>query len=41
MHGFTGNYLKVKTNYDKSLVNKIIEVKLDILDDDGVFLFKP
>ena len=41
MHGFTGNYLKVKTRYDESMVNKIVEVKLDSLDDDGVFLFKP
>ena len=40
MHGFTGNYLKVKTRYDATLVNQIIEVKLDILDDKGVFHYK-
>jgi threonylcarbamoyladenosine tRNA methylthiotransferase MtaB len=41
MHGFTGNYLKVKTRYDGKLVNQIIEVELDVLDDKGVFHYKP
>ena len=37
MHGFTGNYLKVKTPFRTDLVNKIISVPLDKLDEDGVF----
>ncbi|MCK5339275.1 MAG: tRNA (N(6)-L-threonylcarbamoyladenosine(37)-C(2))-methylthiotransferase MtaB [Bacteroidales bacterium] len=37
MHGFTGNYLKVKTSFRADLVNKIISVPLNKLDDDGVF----
>ena len=40
MHGFTGNYLKVKSRYNESFVNQIVEVKLDTLDKDGVFLHK-
>ena len=39
MHGFTGNYLKVKTPYRADLVNKIISVPLSKLDDDGIFLY--
>ena len=39
MHGFTGNYLKVKTKYREDLVNEIISVPLDRLDEDGVFLY--
>jgi threonylcarbamoyladenosine tRNA methylthiotransferase MtaB len=38
MHGFTGNYLKVKTAYDKELVNKIVEVRLERQDEEGVFI---
>lgn len=38
MHGFTGNYLKVKTIYKKELVNKIIEVRLERQDEEGVFI---
>ncbi len=41
MHGFTGNYLKVKTPYDEKLINQIIPVKLDKLDKDGTFLYTP
>jgi threonylcarbamoyladenosine tRNA methylthiotransferase MtaB len=41
MHGFTGNYLKVKTKYDASLINQIVEVELDVLTDDLVFHYKP
>ncbi|MBE9484776.1 MAG: tRNA (N(6)-L-threonylcarbamoyladenosine(37)-C(2))-methylthiotransferase MtaB [Bacteroidetes bacterium] len=39
MHGFTGNYLKVKTKYRKDLVNRIVSVKLDELDEEGIFLY--
>ncbi len=34
MHGFTENYIKVKTAYDPSLINQIINVKLNEIDDD-------
>lgn len=39
MHGFSGNYLKVKTAYREDFVNEIISVKMDILDSDGSFLY--
>ena len=35
MHGFSENYIKVKTPFKPELVNTIVKVKLDILDDDG------
>ncbi|NQT76148.1 MAG: tRNA (N(6)-L-threonylcarbamoyladenosine(37)-C(2))-methylthiotransferase MtaB [Bacteroidetes bacterium] len=38
MHGFTGNYIKVKTPYKKELVNEIIEVRLERRDGEGVFI---
>ncbi|MCK5079850.1 MAG: tRNA (N(6)-L-threonylcarbamoyladenosine(37)-C(2))-methylthiotransferase MtaB, partial [Bacteroidales bacterium] len=41
MHGFTGNYLKVKTPFRADLVNEIISVPLDKLDEDGIFLYSP
>ncbi len=41
MHGFTENYIKVKTKYDPLLVNRIIELKLKQLDDDGCYLYHP
>jgi threonylcarbamoyladenosine tRNA methylthiotransferase MtaB len=41
MHGFTGNYLKVKTPFKKELVNKIIEVELEKIEEDGTFLYSP
>ena len=33
MHGFTENYIKVKTPFDVELVNTIQQVKLDTLED--------
>ena len=33
MHGFTENYIKVKTPFDAELVNTIQQVKLDTLED--------
>ena len=41
MHGFSGNYLKVKTAFRKDMINKIIDIKLDHLDKDGMFLHTP
>ena len=38
MHGFTENYIKVKTPYDYNLINQIKSVKLTKIDQDGVFL---
>lgn len=35
MHGFTDNYIKVSTNYDKRLINNIFEVKLKNFDNDN------
>jgi threonylcarbamoyladenosine tRNA methylthiotransferase MtaB len=38
MHGFTENYIKVKTPFNADNVNRILPVKLEKLDTDGVFL---
>jgi threonylcarbamoyladenosine tRNA methylthiotransferase MtaB len=35
MHGFTENYIKVKTTFDAFLVNKIFPVKISGVDDNG------
>jgi threonylcarbamoyladenosine tRNA methylthiotransferase MtaB len=35
--GFTENYIRVKTEYDESLINKLVKVNLVDLDTDGVF----
>ncbi|MBW6479907.1 MAG: radical SAM protein, partial [Bacteroidales bacterium] len=38
MHGFTENYIKVKTLYNPAKINTIEKVKLNHLDEDGVYL---
>lgn len=38
MHGFTENYIKVKTHYRQELVNTLSPVVLNKLDDDGVYM---
>ncbi|MCX6295679.1 MAG: tRNA (N(6)-L-threonylcarbamoyladenosine(37)-C(2))-methylthiotransferase MtaB [Bacteroidetes bacterium] len=38
MHGFTDNYIKVKTPYDPSLINQLKQVELKELDADGSVL---
>ncbi len=38
MHGFTGNYIKVKTKYDPLLSNQIRKVVLKDMDDQGVYI---
>jgi threonylcarbamoyladenosine tRNA methylthiotransferase MtaB len=38
MHGFTDNYIKVKTPYDPSLVNQLVNVTLLELDAEGCVL---
>lgn len=38
MHGFTDNYIKVKTPYNSALINQLEQVKLTELDADGCVL---
>jgi len=38
MHGFTDNYIKVKTTYDASLSNRIVNVNLSKVDAGGEML---
>jgi hypothetical protein len=38
MHGFSGNYIRVKTPYDPGLVNRIREITLREMDKDLTFL---
>ena len=38
MHGFTDNYIKVKTPFNKALVNTIQRVKLEKLDEDMSYI---
>jgi threonylcarbamoyladenosine tRNA methylthiotransferase MtaB len=35
MHGFTDNYIKIKTDYNPNLINQLKELKLTELDADG------
>jgi threonylcarbamoyladenosine tRNA methylthiotransferase MtaB len=37
LHGFTENYIKIKTPYQSSLTNTFCEVNLDHLDRDGIY----
>ncbi|MFY7670179.1 tRNA (N(6)-L-threonylcarbamoyladenosine(37)-C(2))-methylthiotransferase MtaB [Tenacibaculum sp. MEBiC06402] len=39
IHGFTENYVKVKTPWNPSLVNTLHEVKLTEIDEDGLVRF--
>ncbi|MEI7981209.1 MAG: tRNA (N(6)-L-threonylcarbamoyladenosine(37)-C(2))-methylthiotransferase MtaB [Bacteroidota bacterium] len=41
MHGFSENYLKVKTPFDPTLVNKIKTVNLLKMDNDGCWIDEP
>jgi len=36
IQGWTGNYLRVKTNFDPVLINSLVQVKLDELDKDHI-----
>ncbi len=38
MHGFTENYIKVKTKFDPRLVNQVVAVTLDVLAEELCFL---
>jgi threonylcarbamoyladenosine tRNA methylthiotransferase MtaB len=37
MHGFSENYIRVKTPYNLSLVNHVVKVKLEKITGDGVY----
>jgi threonylcarbamoyladenosine tRNA methylthiotransferase MtaB len=37
MHGFSENYIKVKTKFNPGLINQIMKVTLENLADDGIF----
>lgn len=39
MHGFTENYVKVKTSFQSDLINSTHRVKLTKIDDDGALIF--
>lgn len=41
MYGFTENYIRVKTTFDKNLINCIIKTQLNKMDEDGIYLFEP
>ncbi len=38
MHGFTENYIKVKTKFNPQLVNKVVAVKLDVLKEELCYI---
>jgi threonylcarbamoyladenosine tRNA methylthiotransferase MtaB len=38
MHGFTENYIKVKTRFTHTLINQIVPVKLDVLGDELCYI---
>ncbi|MCB0444601.1 MAG: tRNA (N(6)-L-threonylcarbamoyladenosine(37)-C(2))-methylthiotransferase MtaB, partial [Gelidibacter sp.] len=40
IHGFTENYIKVKTPWNPELVNTLHEVELTKIDDDGLVRFE-
>jgi threonylcarbamoyladenosine tRNA methylthiotransferase MtaB len=40
MHGFTDNYIKVKTNYNAQLINQLLSVKLTSIDADGEMIIE-
>ncbi|TSA24223.1 MAG: MiaB/RimO family radical SAM methylthiotransferase, partial [Bacteroidetes bacterium] len=40
MHGFTENYIKVKTPFDAALVNEIRPVRLERLDEDMCYIVR-
>ena len=38
MHGFSENYIKVKTSYNPELVNRVVRVNLENIGDDGEYV---
>jgi threonylcarbamoyladenosine tRNA methylthiotransferase MtaB len=41
MHGFTENYIQVKTPFQQELINTICEIELKDRADDGCYLYQP
>jgi len=41
MFGFTENYLRVKTHFNKQYSNQILKTKINKMDENGVFIFEP
>lgn len=39
IHGFTENYVKVKTPWNPELVNTLHNIELDKIDEDGLMRF--
>ena len=39
IHGFTENYVRVKSPWNPELVNTLHEIKLTKIDDDGIVRF--
>jgi threonylcarbamoyladenosine tRNA methylthiotransferase MtaB len=35
LHGYTENYIRVKTSFDPMLVNQLMEVEIESIDSDG------
>jgi threonylcarbamoyladenosine tRNA methylthiotransferase MtaB len=40
IHGFTENYIKVKTHWDPALVNQLLDIRLTEIDQDGLVRFE-
>ena len=40
IHGFTENYIKVKTHWNPELVNQIQDIELTKIDEDGLVRFE-
>ncbi|MCX6285681.1 MAG: tRNA (N(6)-L-threonylcarbamoyladenosine(37)-C(2))-methylthiotransferase MtaB [Bacteroidetes bacterium] len=40
MHGFSENYIKVKTKFNSALSNQVRKVRLQEMDDEGVYIFE-
>ena len=38
--GFSENYIRVKTKFNKVLINQIVQIELSDIDTDGVFIAK-
>ena len=38
--GFSENYIRVKTKFNKELINQIVQIELSAIDTDGVFIAK-
>ena len=40
MFGFTENYIRVKAPYNHKWVNRLKDCQLNIIDEDGIFIFE-